>query len=75
MYGAAMGTLNVYVHDVNDFATNPTKLWSKYGNSGRAWRLARATLQPTDKNFQVSYEIRASEDFSKLVTIVRSVCL
>ena len=48
-----MGTLNVYTQPHQDF--NQASLqWSRTGDAGPTWRLARVTVPPSDVDFNVS---------------------
>ncbi|KAK1172074.1 MAM and LDL-receptor class A domain-containing protein 2-like isoform X2 [Acipenser oxyrinchus oxyrinchus] len=55
MYGAGIGTLNVYKHDVS--TANQSVLFSQQGNQGVLWRFAQASLYQSDSSpFRITFE-------------------
>lgn len=49
MYGAFIGSLNVYASSYGNLGT---AVWKQYGNQGNSWRMAQVTVQ-TATPFQV----------------------
>ncbi|XP_078483553.1 MAM and LDL-receptor class A domain-containing protein 1 isoform X3 [Ciona intestinalis] len=55
MYGDGVGFFNVYTQPYANF-DKASILWTKQGNAGPLWRLAKVTLPPSSSDFQIAFE-------------------